>query len=341
MKPLLCLVLSCCVKWLPAQNLHFVAVADTALRPVVRAGSPQLKAYAATAGLLDAALTSLNSLQSLVSKDNYRNSIQALNNPASSALGYNLESEIQNALQPILAKTRPASRTRIGEVVGALVQVPRQGSTVLLSSLAALVGNLAVQEKRVERSDVDSFLQRLNRCFAPYEKLNAVNDRFEQQAIRLNGRLLELQYDIREYMLDMVLLLHPRETRPALRTRTIEELLLQYLDITVLESLDTAKLLPAYPVDGIKGAKDIHNNVQKLFRDYQKIYQDNYNEIRAIVLSARGLGHSNGGPTADETLKQLELLYNESAQADILNLRLSTLAGRLQALVGSTQLLPH
>ncbi|TCZ67706.1 hypothetical protein [Flaviaesturariibacter aridisoli] len=322
----------------PAQLARHAVYVDT-----LPAGSaalrPGLRAFAATAGLLDAALTSLNSLQSLVSKDNYRNSVQALNNPASSALGFSLEGEIQSALQPVLAKTKTVSKTRFTDVVGALVQAPRPGSAMLLSSLAALVGNLAVQEKRVERADVDSFLQRVGRYFAPYEQLNSVNARFEQQVARMNGRLIELQFDIREYMLDIVLLLHPGESRAALRTRPMEELLLQYLDGPVLESLDTARRLPPYPGDGVKGAKDICSNVQKVFREYQKLYGDNYNEIRAIVQAARALGRSGSGATTDATLKSLETLYTESAQADALNLRLRTLEGRLAALVSSTQVL--
>ena len=324
----------------PAQLARHAVFLDS-LSPGSPVPRTELRAFAATAGLLDAALTSLNSLQSLVSKDNYRNSIQALNNPASSALGYNLEGEIQAALQPILAKTKTVSKTRFSEVVGALVQAPKQGSGPLMSTLSALVGNLAVQEKRVERADVDSFLQRMGRYFAPYEQLNTVNSRFEQQMTRMNGRLIELQFDIREYMLDIVLLLHPREARTTLRARPMEELLLQYLDGPVLESLDTARRLPAYPGDGVKGAKDICSNVQKVFREYQKTYQDNYNEIRVIVQGARSLGRAGSGTTADATLNTLETLYTESAQADALNLRLRTLEGRLQALVSSTQGLPR
>ncbi|RYY39227.1 MAG: hypothetical protein EOO08_11935 [Chitinophagaceae bacterium] len=276
-----------------------------------------------------------------MSRDNYRNRVNALNNPTSSDLGYSLEGEIQGGLQPILAKTKSVNANRFTNVVGALLQGQKTGSLSLMPALAALVGNLAVQEKRVTREDLDSFLQRTGRYFAPYEKLQQSNERFEQQLTRLTARLSELQFDIREYTLDMVMLLHPDETRSLLRQKTIEELLLQYLDVSILERIDSTRSLPLYPADGVKGAKDLCNDVHKLFRDYQKVYQDNYNEIRVIVQSGRSLGGGSNTVTADATLRELETLYNESARADVLNLRLSTLAGRLHALVQSTQALPR
>jgi hypothetical protein len=309
--------------------------------PEPPARHPQLRAFMQTAALLDAALTSLNSLQSLVRKDNYRNRIGALNNPASAELGFSLEAEIQAALRPILSKAKNTNTEKFGDIIASFISNGGRldGGRVLplFPALAGLVGNLAIQEKRVTRTDVDSFLLQVGRYFAPYEKLQASNDRFESEAARLEHRLQELHFDIREYTLDIVVLLHPKSTRTALKDRNIEELLLQYLDGAVLESLDTAQTLPVYPADGIKGAKDICNTVQKLFRDYQKLYSDNYNEIRAILQGARPLGRTGNPQSIDAALRELEELYQQSAQADVLNLRIQTLTGRLQALVQSVQ----
>ncbi|RYD94984.1 MAG: hypothetical protein EOP50_08685, partial [Sphingobacteriales bacterium] len=318
-------------------SVRWASALDSLPRQANTWAHPQLRSFAATASMLDAALTSLNSLRTVISKDNYRNRVTALNNPASSELGFSLEGEVQAALQPILAKTRTVNTTRFTDIAGALLRVAPQGSALpVVPALTALVANLAVQEKRVSREDVDTFLQRTGRYFAPYEKLNKANEAFEQQVVRLNSRLVELQFDIREYTLDIVILLHPREQRSVLRQKTIEDLLLQFLDGPVLDSLDGLRDLPAYPSDAVKGAKDICNNVQKLFREYQKIYGDNYNEIRSIVQSARGLARSGSSAASESALRELEALYTESAQADALNLRLSALTGRLQALVLST-----
>ncbi|TCJ17872.1 hypothetical protein EPD60_06715 [Flaviaesturariibacter flavus] len=307
--------------------------------PEAPARNPQLRAFVQTAALLDAALTSLNSLQSLVHKDSYRNRIGALNNPASTEMGFSLEAEIQVALRPILAKARSTNTEKFGEVITSFLS---NGSRLdagkvlpLFPALAGLVGNLAVREKSVTRADVDSFLQQVGRYFAPYEKLQATNDAFEDGADRFQHRLQELQFDIREYALDMATLLHAKSTRSALRERTIEELLLQYFEAGALEALDTARSLPPYPPDGLTGAKNICNTVQKLFRDYQKLYADNYNQIRGILQGARPLGRAGNPQSIDAALKELEELYQQSAQADVLNLRIQTLTGRLQALVQS------
>jgi hypothetical protein len=326
------------------QGARWIFLPDSLSRPAEFTGQhPQLRAFMQTAALLDAALTSLNSLQSLVRKDNYRNRIGALNNPASAELGFSLEGEIQVALRPILEKTRTTNTSKFGEIIASFIKNGGQldGGKVLplFPALASLVGNLAVQEKRVTRADVDFFLLQVGRYFAPYEKLQAANDRFENEAARIQHRLQELHFDIREYALDLVVILYSPETRATVKERTIEELLLQYLDASVLESKDTARYLPGYPTDGVKGAKDICNTVQKLFRDYQKIYLDNYNEIRGILQSARPLGRSGNVQSVDASLKELEELYQQSAQADVLNLRIQTLTGRLQALVQSVQAL--
>jgi hypothetical protein len=63
--------------------------------------------FLASAHLIDASINSFNSLGSLIRKENYRNKITSLNNPASAELGFNLEIEIQAALKPILEKATP------------------------------------------------------------------------------------------------------------------------------------------------------------------------------------------------------------------------------------------
>jgi len=59
-------------------------------------------------------------------------------------------------------------------------------------------------------------------------------------------------------------------------------LFLKYLDrhklLQVLEKEGEAEF--RYPAAGIKGAKELANNLQKLFNDYQKVYTENYNQIK-------------------------------------------------------------
>src|SRR4030095_6455031 len=87
-----------------------------------------------------------------------------------------------------------------------------------------------------------------------------------------------------------------------------------------------------YPTDGIKTAKDIAYNLQKLFNEYQKVYGDNYQQIRSILLESKSLRENINTKQVDNYLKELEELYNESKNSDIISLRLTTLFERLKVL---------
>ena len=243
--------------------------------------------FIATSHLLDAALNSLNSLNSLIKKENYRNKITAFNNPASSDLGFSLEVEIQAALKPILDKTKNINGNKFSAVVTSLINNPAKnqfnktafGASTVFSTLLSLVGNLTVVEKKVTRQDLDSFMFCMSKYFVQYEKLNLANMSFDQDIDKFNNRLQELQFDIREFMLDIIIIINKDLQRSRLKQKNLEELLLDYLDKDVLdtifeENLFTNDTIPVrrYPGDGIKTSKEIAYDIQKLFTEYQKIY---------------------------------------------------------------------
>jgi len=149
--------------------------------------------FVASAHLIDASINSLNSLGSLIRKENYRNKITAFNNPASSEMGFNLEIEIQAALKPILDKAKNTNISKFSEVIASIIQHPiknQQGAIVfgsngLLGSVLGLVANLTVQERRISKQDLDSFLVRVNKYFMQYEKLNQSNNELEKKSKHL------------------------------------------------------------------------------------------------------------------------------------------------------------
>lgn len=310
--------------------------------------------FASTSVLLDAALNSLNSLNSLIKKENYRNKITSFNNPTSSDMGFNLEVEIQTAIKPILAKAKNTNTGKFAEIVSALVNNPAKmqlqkttfGTGTVFNTVLSLVGGLAVNEKNISRQDLDSFMYTLSKYFVQYEKLHQANLSFDQNIDKLNLKLQELQFDIREYMLDLITIINKNVQRSQLKQKSLEELLLKYLDNTVLDTLLTQEKIDAvygntvirYPGDGIKTAKEITHNIQKLFNEYQKIYTANYNEIKAILSSSKTLGKNINLKQVDASVKELDELYKESKDADILNLRLNTLTERLKQLVVTEQL---
>jgi hypothetical protein len=62
-----------------------------------------------------------------------------------------------------------------------------------------------------------------------YEKLNQANNIFDQSIERLNTKLTELQFDLKEYMLDLIAIVYQNMQRQQLKTATTEDLLLKYL----------------------------------------------------------------------------------------------------------------
>ena len=300
----------------------------------------------ATAVLLDAIISSMNSLNSLIKKENYRNRITAFNNPANTDIGFSLESEIQKALKPLLDKSRNVNTSKFSGIVSSLIgNAPgiKQAKVIggagnLFSSIIGIVGNLAVAEKRITREDLDTFIITTNRYFLQYEKLNQANIAFDQQIDKLSLKLQELQFDTREYLLDMISLLYKINNRQVLKSKSPEELLLQYLDKTVLDTLITDTSPIIYPADAIKSGKDIVYGIQKLFTEYQKIYSDNYNQIKQILSQSKELGKHIDIRQVDNALQELQQLYAESKDADVLNIRLNTLSERLKALVNAEQM---
>ena len=310
----------------------------------------QDKQFLATSDFLDAAINSINSFNSLIKKENYRIKITSFNNPTSSDMGFNLENEIQSALKPLLAKAKNTNANKFSQVVSSLLTnqsktTPTKfvtGVNPLFSSLLGLVGTLTVQEKKITREDLDSFILVTSKYFVQYEKLNQANILFDQNIEKLNTRLKDLQFDIKEYMLDMITILNKSIQRSQLKNSNTEELFLKYLDKQKLERIfvqneSETEPLFRYPTDGIKTAKDIAYNLQKLFNEYQKVYTDNYQQIRSILLESKTLGKNINTRQVDASLKELEELYNDSKNSDVLSLRLTTLFERLKLLTATEQ----
>ena len=157
--------------------------------------------YHTTIEYCDAAINSIAALNSLIKKENYRNKISSFNNPTSSDMGFNLQLEINSALKPLLDKAKNVNQTKFMDVVGSLVgnQSKTAGSksiiptTGIFSTLSSLVGNLTITEKKITKTDLDSFMLNIGKYFGQYEKLNRINQQFDINIDKVDIRLQELQ----------------------------------------------------------------------------------------------------------------------------------------------------
>lgn len=309
--------------------------------------------YTAASSFTDAAINSIAALNSLIKKENYRNKISSFNNPTSSELGFNLQVEINTALKPLLEKAKHVNSNKFTDIVGSLLNTPSKAGTNtknvspvggVYNTLLSLVGNLAVTEKKITKTDLDSFINNTAKYFGQYEKLNQINIQLEQNLDKLDFRLQELQLDLKEYLLDLITAADPFAQRSNLKLKSNEELYLKYLDqpimlpkIATLYSNSNAhkKDLPYFPNDAIKTAKDIAGTLQKIYNEYQKIYTNNYNDIRTILQETKTLGKNINSKKLDASLQELQTLFNDSKNADALNLRINTLTERLKVLVNT------
>lgn len=317
---------------------------------------PVKSKYIATSDFIDAAINSLNSLNSLIKKESYRNKISSFNNPTSSDLGFNLQDQVNIALQPLLKKAKKVDGTKFNDIIQSLVAQPAKSATskpslasqVILSSLIGIVANLAVNEKKITRDDIDDFISTISKYFIQYEKLNRANQLLDDGVRRINQKIQDLSSDINEFMVDLIIILYPDTKREYYRKLSTEELFLKFLDRSLIEKLireDSGMTsgksnLPQaiyYPGDGIKTAKEITYSIQKLYKEYDALYTANYKEIQSVITDSRILGNGIDMKIIDRSSKELELLYNESRNADVANLRLQTLSDRLNFLSKTEQ----
>ncbi|RYY39062.1 MAG: hypothetical protein EOO08_12370 [Chitinophagaceae bacterium] len=318
-------------------NAHATPPTDTSARAV----KAQLLA---TIDFLDAGVNSLNAVNSLLKKEAYRVKITSFNNPASSDLGFNLEQEVQVALKPMLDKARNTDPQKFSSVVSSLLGTGVQQLSGVASvqsvfpTILGLVSNLTISEKRISRSDLDSFQSTVGRYFIQFQKLQTANAQFDGNIDRLSSRMHDLQFDLRAYLLDLCDVLYPEVPRSTLRALSEEELLLRYLSRDRLAARWKTKAAPSrYPSDALKSAKDLSGNLQKLFTDYQKVYAENYQQVRSILMETRQMGKRVNLQQIDLSLKEVELLYTESRSTDALALRLGTLQERLRLLSAAEQ----
>src|SRR5688500_6654166 len=134
---------------------------------------------------VESANNSVNSLNGLLRKDNYRNKITRLNNPVNNELGFSLKNEILIALKPILDKTKKTDTNKFKEIIENFLANPEDNGIKsvkkhlpargIFSTVLSLVGNLVINERAITREDLNKFMERIGQYFYQYEKLNAIN----------------------------------------------------------------------------------------------------------------------------------------------------------------------
>jgi hypothetical protein len=332
------------------QSHHHIAyftISAFLLGTVPSTAQPPRKEYKqnvlSIAYFIESANNSVNSLNGLLKKDNYRNKITSLNNPANNDLGFNLKSEILTALKPLLAKAKRTDTRKFKEVVENFLNNPEEngiGSVKkylpalgIFSTVLSLVGNLVIMEKTITQQDLNEFVNKIQQYFMQYEKLNMINEQFSQQLQNLLERAEEAKEDLKEFLVECIGMLNGSLTKQTLKELQVEHLIQKYYDPQKLQAwLDTCqtssdKLL--YPPDAPTSVKLLTSRIKKLQKEFESVYQENYSQLKELIASLKTAIPNLDQEQIAKTKSELDKLYSDSRQADLINLNINLVDERM------------
>jgi DNA polymerase III delta prime subunit len=320
-------------------TISFVSIAQTSA-PVKRDHKP---AILSIAYFIESANNSINSLNSLLKKDSYRNKITTLNNPVNNELGFSLKNEILTALKPILDKVKRTDPKKFKDVIENFLSNPEENgiSSVkkylpvlgIFSTVLSLVGNLVIAERSITREDLNQFIAKVQQYFSQYEKLNTINEQFGIQLQKLVERSEDIKEELKEFLVDCISTMDKTITKQSLKNIQVEALVQLYYDPQKLQGwLDTTRLKSErllYPFDAPTSAKLLTSGIKKLQKEFETLYSENYKQLKELIASLK-----NTIPDLDEeqlakTNSEIDKLYNDSRQADVTNLNINHVDERM------------
>jgi hypothetical protein len=292
---------------------------------------------------IESANNSINSLNSLLKKDNYRNKITSLNNPANNELGFSLKNEIMAALRPLLAKAKKTDSKKFKEVIENFLSNPEENgiSSVkkylpafgLFSTVLALVGNLVVTEKTITTADLNEFIARIQQFFIQYEKLNTINEQFAAQVQKLLEKTDEAKEDLRVFLVECINSMNASPAKQNLKEMKVEVLIQKYYDPQKLQLwLDTMQGntdMRFYPPDAPVSVKILTSQIKKLQKEFETVYHENYRQLKELISSLKNTIPNLDQEQVDNTNSEIDRLYHESRQADLINLNINQLEERM------------
>ena len=282
---------------------------------------------------IESANNSVNSLTSLLKKDNYRNRITTLNNPVNNELGFSLKGEILLALKPILDKVKKTDGGKFKDVIDNFLSKPEENgiksvkkylpSIGIFTTILSLVGNLVIVEKSITKEDLDKFTDKVQKYFYQYERLNAINEKFGEQVAKLLERSDEIKVDLREFLVECIMTMNPATGKTILKEMPVEILMQKYYDPQKLQAwLDTCNNRYEgylYPHDAPTSVKLIAAGIKRIQKEFETMYNENYGEMKELIASLKTTIPNLDENRLNKTSNEIELLYNESRQADVIN----------------------
>lgn len=292
---------------------------------------------------IESANNSMNSLDGLLKKDNYRNKITSLNNPTNNELGFSLKNEILNALKPILAKAKKTDGKKFRDVIENFLNNPEENgigavkkylpALGIFSTVLSLVGNLVIVERSITKEDLNEFTAKIQQFFVQYEKLNAINEQFATEVQKLLEKSEEAKEDLRVFLVECITTMNSTLSKQSLKDQQVEVLIQKYYDPQKLQMcFDTAKLnadASLFPPDAPMSVKLLTSQIKKLQKEFESVYQDNYKQLKDLISSLKTTISNLDQEQVNKTTAELDKLYNESRMADLINLNINQVDDRM------------
>jgi hypothetical protein len=292
---------------------------------------------------IESANNSVNSLNGLLTKDNYRNKITTLNNPVNNELGFSLKNEILSALKPILDKAKKTDKGKFKAVIENFLSSPEENgiSSVkkylpalgIFSTVLSLVGNLAIAERSITREDLNQFIAKIQQYFYQYERLNTINEQFSLQVQDLLERCQEIKEDLKDFLIESISAIDKSISQATMKDLPVEVLVQRYYDPQKLQTwFDTAgprSESSLYPPDAPMTVKLLTSAIKKLQKEFESVYYDNYKELKDLIASLKTTIPNIDQTQLSKTSNEIDHLYNDSRQADLINLNITQVDERM------------
>lgn len=292
---------------------------------------------------IESANNSVNSLNSLLKKDNYRNKITTLNNPVNNELGFSLKNEILTALKPLLDKVKKTDGGKFKDVIENFLNNPEENgiksvkkympSLGIFSTVLSLVGNLVIVERSITKEDLNKFVAKVHQYFYQYEKLNAINESFSEEVEKLLKKSDEIKEDLRDFLVECITTMNPSISKQSLKEIQVEILLQKYYDPQKLQVwLDTSQINnqgSLYPPDAPTSVKLITSGIKRIQKEFESIYNENYREMKELIASLKNTIPGLDQNQLNKTSAEIDQLFNDSRQADVINLNITRVNERM------------
>jgi mevalonate kinase len=203
----------------------------------------------------------------------------------------------------------------------------------IFSTVLSLVGNLVIAERNITKEDLNAFIAKVQKYFSQYEKLNIINEQFGVQLQKLVERSEEIKEDLKEFLADCISTMDKTITKQSIKDIQVKTLIQRYYDPQKLQTwFDTCRTTAdgmLYPSDATTSIKLLTTGIKRLQKEFEALYNDNYKQLKDLITSLK-----NTIPDLDEeqlakTNNEIDKLYNDSRQADVINLNISQVDERM------------